>query len=124
MQLFDREKASTDLLGRKVDEAKEKSPTPHFPQYTHWWTTIVIPLSLPHHLATSAASDHITQSPLTGKKLHPNQGQLHRFFSPSVFKALSQFFLLVVEMIKKQISNFKACGHWGRRRSTSIDKRG
>ena len=83
----------SDLLGRKVNEAKKKTPTPHFPQDTHRWGTISIPASLPHPQMPQITSFILPLSPLTGKKLDQNQSQLHPFFS-SLFKALSKCFLL------------------------------
>ena len=94
MQPVQREKKDwSDLVGRKVDEAKKKTPTPHFPQDTHRWRTISIPVSLPHPQMPQITSLILPLSPLTGKKLDQNQGQRHPFFS-SLFKALSECFLL------------------------------
>ena len=108
------EKALTDLLGRKVDKAEEKRPTPHLPEDTHWWRTIVT------SSITSPSSDHITHpppSPLPGRTIDPNKGQLHSFFPPSIFKASR------CRRWSIKYQTYKACGLWGRRRSTSIDTR-
>jgi len=63
-----------NLLGRKVNEAKKKTPTPHFPQDTHRWGTISIPASLPHPQMPQITSFILPLSPLTGKILDKNQG--------------------------------------------------
>ena len=67
----------TNLSRHKVDEEKEKTPTPHFPQSTNRSSMEKHFIPFSHHRCLRITF----LSPLTGKKLlHPNKGQLHRLF--------------------------------------------
>ena len=77
-----------------------------------------LPVSLPHprHVCFLRSHHSPSPSPLTGEKIDPNKGQLHSFPS-SIFKASR------CRRWSIKYQTYKACGLWGRRRSTSIDTR-
>ena len=76
------------------------------------------PLSFQGHFPIFVKSaPQITSLISTGQRTDPNEGQLHSFFPPTIFKA-SQ-----CGRRSSKYQSYKACGHLGRRRSTSMDKR-
>ena len=76
------------------------------------------PLSFQGHFPIFVKSaPQITSLISTGQRTDPNEGQLHSFFPPTIFKASQCGRRL------SKYQSYKACGHLGRRRSTSMDKR-